>query len=64
MQQMYCRGVLGMQLHVGWAKTQNVGKPKSVNVDRLPTVEQRAFLSSASRSPRRWPVRWQAIGGG
>jgi len=31
-----------------WAKAQTVGKPKSVNVDQLATVDQRAAQSGAS----------------
>ena len=36
-----------------WAKAQTVGKPKSVNVDPLATVEQRAARSGASRSTQK-----------
>lgn len=36
-----------------WAKAQTVGKPKSVNVDPLATVEQRAAQSGASRSTQK-----------
>jgi len=36
-----------------WGKAQSVGKPKSVNVDPLATVEQRAAQSGASRSTQK-----------
>lgn len=36
-----------------WAKAQAVGKPKSVNVDQLATVDQRAAQSGASRSAQK-----------
>lgn len=36
-----------------WAKAQGVGKPKSVNVDQLATVDQRAAQSGASRSTQK-----------
>jgi len=36
-----------------WAKAQTVGKPKSVNVDQLATVDQRAAQSGASRSTQK-----------
>lgn len=36
-----------------WAKAQTVGKPKSVNIDQLHTVEQRAAQSGASRSTQK-----------
>ena len=36
-----------------WAKAQTVGKPKSVNVDLLATIDQRAAQSGASRSTQK-----------
>lgn len=36
-----------------WAKAQTVGKPKSVNVDPLATIDQRAAQSGASRSTQK-----------
>lgn len=36
-----------------WAKAQAVGKPKSVNVDPLATIDQRAAQSGASRSTQK-----------
>lgn len=36
-----------------WATAQTVGKPKSVNVDPLATIEQRAAQSGASRSTQK-----------